>query len=233
MKRSILFWAVLICLVALLACGRGSALRITPTPTKTPRLIQTVQPISTGPATGPLAPVSTSPVILPTPVPVEEVPTAVPEVIPTDTPLPEPTATETPVPPTDTPIPAPPPPTSPPPPPAPTNTPAPPPPTQPPANTGPQVIVELPDGNTHDKGDGFRLRIIVRDPDGVKSFTWGIFTQNQTPLIGGDRNCNNATECTIEEDLEAPPIPGTYLAGADAVDSKGATTRGVGEIYVH
>ena len=230
MKRSILLRAVLICLVLLLACGRGSALRITPTPTKTPRLIRTVEPISTGSLTSPLAPASTSPVMLPTPVPVEEVPTAAPQVVPTDTPLPEPTATETPVPPTDTPAPPPPPPTNPPPP--PTNTPAPPPPTQPPANTGPQVIVELPDGNTHSEGDNFRLIIIVRDPDGVKSFTWGIFTQNQTPLIGGDRDCGNATECRIEEELEAPPISGTYLAGADAVDSKGATTRGVGEIYV-
>lgn len=220
MKRSILLRAILICLVPLLACGRGSALNITPTPTKTPRLIQTVEPISIGSATPPLAPASTEPVILPTPVPVEAVPTAVPEVIPTDTPLPEPTATETPVPPTDTPIPPP------------TNPPAPPPPTQPPANTGPQVIVELPDGNTYDGGDEFRIRIIVRDPDGVKSFTWGIFTQNQTPLVGGDRDCGNATECRIEEDLQAPPIRGTYLAGADAVDSKGATSRGVGEIYV-
>jgi hypothetical protein len=231
MKRSILLRAILICLVPLLACGRGSALRVTPTPTKTPRLIRTVEPISTGPVTSPLAPASTSPVILPTPVPVEEIPTAVPEVVPTDTPLPEPTATETPVPPTNTP-PPPPPPTNTPPPPPPTNTPAPPPPTQPPANTGPQVIVELPDGNTYDQGDEFNLIIIVRDPDGVQSFTWGIFTQNQTPLIGGDRDCGNATECRIEEELEAPPIPGTFLAGADAVDSKGATTRGVGEIYV-
>jgi hypothetical protein len=231
MKQSILLRAVLIGLLSLLACGRGSALRVTPTPTKTPRLIQTVEPISTGPATGLLGPASTSPLILPTPVPVEEIPTAVPEVILTDTPLPEPTATETPVPPTDTPLPPPPPPTNPPPPP-PTNTAAPPPPTQPPANAGPQVIVELPDGNTHNQGAEFRLVIIVRDPDGVRSFTWGIFTQNQTPLIGGDRDCNNATECRIEEELEAPPIPGTYLAGADAVDTKGATTRGVGEIYV-
>ncbi len=94
------------------------------------------------------------------------------------------------------------------------------------------MIVELPDGNTYETGEEFTFIIIVRDPDGVGSFTWGIFTQNQTPLIGGEQDCHNAPECRIEEELTAPPISATYLAGADAVDSKGATTRGVGEIYV-
>jgi hypothetical protein len=72
----------------------------------------------------------------------------------------------------------------------------------------------------------------VRDPEGVSEFTWGIFTQNLTPLVGGDINCNNATECKHETEVVAPGISGTFLVGADALDSKGETGRGVAEIYV-
>lgn len=228
MKQSLRLQGLLILIILpALACGPATA-RVTPTPTKTPRLIRTVEPLSTG-AEGQqeVSPTETlaSP---PTSTPLPPTETPVPEP-PTETPIPEP-PTETPLPPTNTP-PPPPPPTQPPPPP-PTNTPAPPPPAQPAANTGPEVIVQLPDGNTFDPGDGFTMIIIVRDPDGVTSFTWGVFTQNQTPLVGGEQKCGGATECRFDDKFDAPPISGTYLAGADAVDTKGATSRGVGEIYV-
>ncbi len=94
------------------------------------------------------------------------------------------------------------------------------------------MIVDLPNGNIFDPGDEVKIVFIVTDPDGVTSFTWGIFTQNQTPLIGGDKACNGLIECKLEVNEEAPPVSGTYLVGADAVDTTGATTRGVGEIYV-
>ena len=87
------------------------------------------------------------------------------------------------------------------------------------------------DGNNYHTGDKVKIKIVVRDPDGVTSFTWGIFTQNQVGLKGGDKKCNGATECSthIEESI---PIPGTFIIGADAVDTKGNTNRGLGEIYV-
>jgi hypothetical protein len=94
------------------------------------------------------------------------------------------------------------------------------------------VIVELPDGNTFDKGDEFEIKFIVRDPDGVWSFTWGIFTHNQTSLMGGEEICHNARECSHEVEVEAPPFSGTFIVGADAVDSKGETSRGIAEIYI-
>lgn len=62
--------------------------------------------------------------------------------------------------------------------------------------------------------------------------TWGVFTQNQTALVGGDVNCGNAIECRHEEELNAPPIRGTFIVGADAVDSAGNNNRGIGEIYI-
>jgi hypothetical protein len=93
------------------------------------------------------------------------------------------------------------------------------------------VIVELPDGNTHDLGDTFEVKFIVRDPDGVWSFTWGFFTQNQTSLKGGEKICHNAPECEEEVEIESP-LRGTFIVGADAVDSKGEVARGIGEIYI-
>jgi hypothetical protein len=94
------------------------------------------------------------------------------------------------------------------------------------------VIVELPKGNTFSRGDEIKIIFIVRDSEGVDEFTWGIFTQNQTGLIGGNIDCRNASECKHEEKVIAPSISGTYLVGADAVDSQGNTARGVAEIYV-
>jgi hypothetical protein len=80
--------------------------------------------------------------------------------------------------------------------------------------------------------DEFEVKFIVRDPDGVSSFTWGIFTQNQVSLKGGKIDCHNATECVHEEEVSSPPYRGTFIIGADAVDSKGQTSRGIGEIYI-
>jgi hypothetical protein len=225
MNRKFLLWfyALLIMTGPLLACRVLSSQQVTPTPTKTPR------PVKLMPAT--ITPTST-PMILPTPAVAEAT-----EAVPTDTPIPEPPTptpeppTDTPPPPTDTPLPLPPP-TNTPAPPPPTNTPAPPPPTQPPPSSGPEVIVQLPNGNDYSPGDKIKLVFIVRDPDGVARFTWGIFLQNGTALKGGDKECNGAVECS-EEREERAPIPGTYIVGADAVDSKGNTKRGVGEIYVN
>lgn len=130
-----------------------------------------------------------------------------------------------------------------PPPPPPTNTPIPPPtvplPTAPPAAPPPgpakaetDVVIELPEGNTYDPGDKFKIVFIVRNPNGVKNFTWGIFLQNLTPLIGGQKACNNVPECTHVQEVVAPPLTGIYIVGADVANSKGGIDRGIGEIYV-
>jgi hypothetical protein len=229
MRRSLLLWPYIFItlIVPILACGPAASQQFTPTPTKTPRRVKILPQAPIATTTAVLLPTTAStsealPVDTPTPLPPTETP--VPELPPTDTPAPELP------PPTDTP--PPPPPTNTPPPPPPTNTPAPPPPTQPPANEGPQVTIELPDGNTYDAGEDITIIFVVRDPDGVGSFKWGIFMQNQSPLIGGDKECGGATECRHEVEEEVPPIPGTYLVGADAVDTKGKTVRQVGEIYV-
>ena len=223
-------WMILLLSLGLLpalACGPLSgSLQVTPTPTKTPRKITTLAPLEVA------TPIS---VILPTRTPT-------PEVTPTFTPAPTDTPSPTPPPP-DTPTPEPPPPTSPPPPP-------PPPPTQPPAPAPAepeptpvppappptpaaetQVIVELPDGNTHDVGDKFEIRFIVTNPNGVNEFKWGIFTQNQVSLQGGTIKCNGATDCRHEEDVSSP-LAGTFIVGADAVASNGGTSRGIAEVYI-
>jgi len=223
MKRKYTFlWGVVIILIApMLACGPMATFEVTPTPTKTPRRIkllpETAVPTPTPALLQPNAPapeVVDTPTPLPTDTPGAEVPTATPPPPPTDTPPPPP-------PPTNTPVPQPPPPTN-----------TPPPPTPVPVNQGPQVDVQLEGGNKYDVGEKVKIKIVVWDPDGVTSFTWGIFTQNQVGLKGGDKKCNGATECSthIEESI---PIPGTFIIGADAVDTKGNTNRGLGEIYVN
>ncbi|MFN8454683.1 MAG: hypothetical protein U0401_08455 [Anaerolineae bacterium] len=222
MKRSLflLSGALMLIFAPILACGPSAASRVTPTPTKTPKRVLALEQTPTSVATPTPAPTST-------PVPTDT-PTLPPP--PTDTPLP-PTDTPTPVP-TDTPVPPPPPP--------PTFTPAPPPPpTQPPAPqpTQPppsalQVIIELPDGKEFSAGDKVKINFIVTDPNGVSKFEWGIFTQNQTPLKNGKKDCGGATECREEIKENAPSLSGTYIIGADAVSSNGATKRGIGEIYV-
>ena len=207
-------------MVPVLACGPGIS-QVTPTPTKTPRRARTVVSL---------------PTVTPTPLS-----TPTPEIPPTDTPMPTPVPTDTPipVPPTDTSTPEPPTPTNTPlPPPPPTNTPVPaqptsppPPPTSPPPSSKPEVIVELPEGDVFNTGEEVKIIFIVRDPDGVDNFTWGIFLQNLTPLVGGDKSCGGATECRVEVEEKAP-ISGTYIVGADAVDVHGNTARGTSAIYV-
>jgi hypothetical protein len=223
-KHKYLLGIVFVLIAPVLACGPGATFEVTPTPTKTPRRIKLLAE----------TPVPTpTPAIIQQNTPLSEV-VDTPAPIPTDTPIPAPEIpTDTPVsPPTEAPPPPPPPTNTPAPPPPPTNTPAPPPPTQPPANQGPQVEVILKDGSDYDVGDKVKITIVARDPDGVASFTWGIFTQNQVGLKGGDKKCNNATECStnIEESI---PLAGTFIIGADAVDTKGNKNRGVGEIYVN
>jgi len=231
MKRNWCLWGAFVILaIPALACGPGVT-RVTPTPTKTPRLIRTVEPISSSP--------TAAQSVLPTQTFTPDVPpptdTPVPEPIVVDTPTPEPqpptdTPTPEPPPPTNTP-PPPPPPTNTPPPPPPTNTPAPPPPTAPPANRGPDVVIELPGGDQYGIGDEVRVRITVTDPDGVGAFEWGVFTQNNVSVTGGDRNCGNSTSCSIEEEFDAA-LPGIFQIGVEAKDGKGAGTIEVKQIYV-
>lgn len=203
-------------IIPVLACGPGIS-QVTPTPTKTPIRERTVVSLPT------ITPTPTSTL---TPIP-SDTPTPTPIPPDTATPIP-PTETPTPVPPTNTPVPPPPP---------PTNTPVPvqptsPPPPPPPPSSKPDVIVELPDGDVFSSGEEVKIVFIVRDPDGVDSFTWGIFLQNLTPLVGGDEFCGGATECRLEVEENAPPLTGTYIVGADAVDVHGNTARGTSAIYV-
>jgi hypothetical protein len=229
-KRFLFLGALLLVLVPVLACG-PSISQVTPTPTKTPKIIRTLEPVGT-----PTVPVIVLPTATPvfptdTPTPVPPTETPVPELPQTDTPTPEPPPTDTPVPPPPTNTPAPPPPAP------PTNTPAPaaPPPTAapppPPPSSGPAVMFDLPDGDTYNVGDDVKFRIIVSDPDGVGSFTWGVFAQNETPLLGGDKSCGNAQQCDLSDEFEAP-LPGQFFFGVDAVDGQGNTSREVKQLYV-
>lgn len=228
MNRQMIFWSVLLVLSApILACGSNLS-RVTPTPTKTPRLIRTVEPLPT------VTPVE---VVLPTPTPVPA------EIPPTDTPAPaEIPPTDTPVPdtPADTPTPEPPPTNTPPPPPPPTNTPVPPPPPPTntpappptPANTGPQVVIELPNGDTYEVDDEVKIIIRVLDSDGVNTFTWGVFAENGSPVgLGGDHGCGGATECRLDREFTTK-FPGQFFIGVDAVDTKGQTVREIKQLYV-
>jgi hypothetical protein len=94
------------------------------------------------------------------------------------------------------------------------------------------VSVEFPDGNTFDTDERVHIVFVVRDPGGVKDFTWGIFTQNQTSLKGGRNECGGVTECRLEVREDAPPFKGTFIVGADALSVSGKTTRGIGELYI-
>ncbi|MCL4295989.1 MAG: hypothetical protein KJ077_09690 [Anaerolineae bacterium] len=215
--------ALLLVLTPILSCSLGRVSQVTPTPTKTPKRILALDRTPT---------VTPTPAVTdtPTPLPPTDTPTPLP---PTDTPTPlPPTDTPTPLP-TDTPVPPPPPPpTDTPLPPPPTNTPAPPPPTQPPPSQT-TVTVELPDGKEFGADDEVKIVFVVRNPNGVQEFTWGIFTQNLTSLKGGEHNCSGTTECRLEIEENAPPVPGTYIVGADAIGADGKMVRGIGEIYVH
>jgi len=218
----VLWLGALLVLTPILACGPIGASRVTPTPTKTPRRVMALEQTSVPTLTATPAVTDT-----PTPLPPTDTPTPAP---PTDTPTPAPTDTPTPVPPTNTPLPPPPPTDTPIPP--PTNTPAPPPPTQPPASQT-VVTIELPEGDKFHADDEVEIVFVVRDPGGVREFTWGIFTQNLTSLKGGRHECHGATECRLEIKENVPPVKGTYIVGADAIGSDGKTVRGTGAIYVN
>ena len=263
MRSTVLFkrlvWSVI--LITMLACGPIARQGVTPTPTKTPKSLQTLATFT------PTATVS----IAVTSVPVEGVPTETPLAeAGADTTAPEgevaegatggETATEgaeatettdgadtstteseipteTPLPvedtPTHTPVPPPPPP--------PTNTPVPPPPAPtntpapppPPANSGPAIVIEMPGGDTYRTGDDVRLIITVSDPDGVGAFSWGVFTENKVllPGIGGDQDCGNAPSCRIEESFNAA-LPGAFQIGVEALDGIGTKGIQVVQLYV-
>lgn len=211
----------------MLACG-PSISRVTPTPTKTPKRVRTLAPIATDVPTQPAivlptsTPVSTD---TSTPVPATDTPTPVPA---TDTPTPVPaTDTPIPVPPTNTPVP--PPPTQPPPPP-PTVAPAPPP---PPAEPETEIIIELPKGNVYSSGDEIEIIITARNPNGIHELTWGIFAQNLTPYVGGDKNCGGGQECRHEVKEDATLPPAAYIIGADVLDTSGKVTRGIAEVHIN
>ncbi len=97
-----------------------------------------------------------------------------------------------------------------------------------------EVIIILPDGNSYPKSGQIKVICTIRDTDGVTSFVWGLFTQDLIPLIaGGEVLCHNAPECIHEGTINLPPIPGTFIIGADAIDSTGQYGRGIAEIYVY
>lgn len=222
-KLFILVLGALIGLTPVLACGPIGAGRVTPTPTKTPKRVMAIQrtPVTTLTPTPAVTdtPTPLPPTDTPTPLPATDTPTVVPTDTPTPVP-PTPTSPPPPPPPTDTPIPLP------------TNTPAPPPPTEPPPSQT-VVTIELPEGDQFGANDDVEIVFIVRNPNGVQEFTWGIFTQNLTSLKGGNHDCNGQTECRLEVKETAPPVTGTYIVGADAIGSDGKTVRGTGAIYVN
>ncbi len=96
-----------------------------------------------------------------------------------------------------------------------------------------EVIITLPNGNSYPKSGQVKVIYTIRDTDGVTSFTWALFTQNLTPLIGGEVLCHNAPECIHEETINLPSITGTYIIGGEAVDSTGQIEREIAEIYVY
>ena len=77
-----------------------------------------------------------------------------------------------------------------------------------------------------------KIIFVVRDPDGVNSFTWGVFAQNGSPLgLGGEHNCGGATECGTNEKFETK-LTGQFFVGVDTVDTKGNKTREIRQLYV-
>lgn len=225
--------AIGILVLAVLACGPIARLQVTPTPTKTPKFVQRVAELVTAIPT-PTVVIVRQPTATETPTPAPPTPTSAPEEFlpPTEPPTPEPSPlpTNTPAPPPPAPptnTPAPPPPAEPP-------TPAPPPPTSPPpapASSGPTVIIDLPDGDTYGVGDTVKLNITVTDPNGVSDFEWGIFTENKTAVLGGDKGCGNAVECKISEEFEAE-LPGAFQIGVEAKNAQGQKTTHVTQLYV-
>lgn len=219
---------ILLLMLPALACGPSLNSQVTPTPTKTPKILRTLEPLTSPtplvievvlPTATPAIPTDT-----PTPVPPTDTPT--PEVPPTDTPTSEPPPTDTPPPPaTNTPVP---------PPPAPTDTPVPAEPTATsvPVSTGPTVLIDIPSGDKYGLGDDVKFNITVTDSDGVRSFTWGVFAQNGSPVgLGGDRDCGGASQCTLSDEFETK-LTGIFFLGVDAVDTQGNTVREIKQIYV-
>lgn len=225
------YLAVAFSLIPMLACGPAAMVQVTPTPTKTPKIIEiAVEPMATN------TPVQ---IILSTATPTST-PTDTPTPLPTDTPTPEP-PTETPTPelPTETPTPLPTN-TSPPPPPPtytpiPTDTPIPlPTPTpQPPPPQGPSVIIELPDGDTYNQGDSIEIEIKIRDPAGVATFTWGFLSQNRIPMpgTGGTRDCHDRLDCDYDTKVKAI-LKGQFEIGVEAINRNGQKTIETKQIYI-
>ncbi len=240
MKQPALMWRLFkwaLIILPVLACGPLGPRQVTPTPTKTPRRIKTVSQLATATPSVVIlqtsVPEAVSPTDTPTltPIPVTNTPTSAELEPPQEAPAPEP------LPPTDTPPPPPPPTNTPPPPPPPTSPPAPPPatntpvPPPPAANAGPTIIIELPNGDTYSIGDEVKIVITVRDADGVGEVDWGVFTENKTPVLDGEKNCGNATECRIEKEFNAD-LPGAFQVGAEAKDSKGEKGIQIKQLYV-
>ncbi len=89
----------------------------------------------------------------------------------------------------------------------------------------------MPNGDTYGVGDEVELIITVRDADGVGTFSWGVFTENKTGLTGDDVECNNATECRIEEKFNTQ-LPGSFQIGVEAIDAKGEGVIEIKQLYV-
>jgi hypothetical protein len=89
----------------------------------------------------------------------------------------------------------------------------------------------LPDGDTYGVGDEVKLIITVRDSDGVGKFSWGVFTENKTGLLGDEEDCHSAPECRIEEEFETQ-LPGAFQIGVEAKDTKGQGVIEIKQLYV-
>ena len=97
----------------------------------------------------------------------------------------------------------------------------------------PVVVIDLPRGDIYKLEGEVRVNITVSDPDGVSSYSWGVFAQNGSPLgLGGNVGCGNSGQCNSSEEFEAK-LTGQFFIGVDALDAKGNTVREVKQIYVN
>lgn len=81
-------------------------------------------------------------------------------------------------------------------------------------------------------GGKIKLKITVRDPSGVKSFNWGILSQQRAPLpgTGGAKDCGG-NECRHETEIDAV-LKGQYEIGVEALANNGRTSIELKQLYI-
>lgn len=82
------------------------------------------------------------------------------------------------------------------------------------------ITIELPSGTTYKAGENIEMIITVTNPRGVDKFSWGVFTKNQTSILGGLQSCGGAIECKFTKSFSLP-LAWQYLIGVEAMDTKG------------